>query len=356
MIRNRNLNNSLDRAPYESRTALETLVARAMLVKTPGGLIRGVRKRSKRCWLSRRVRRLWWVLQMRVNKGVCSIEIANTTYGFFAQMNCCLWIFEYCEHRGLVPYIRLANDTYRDTNRGPNWLDHYFDAIHAISSDELLKRARHTKKVFELEDIEQFVTDSMTIDGGARTFNKYLRLKPHIVRMVEDFWNKLGVSGPVLGIHFRGTDHSRESPRVSYQHCLSAVRKYLREHDGIEALFVASDEHEFIRFIKRSIKDVPVYWHDDHHRSLGNDPMPVFLGSGGGYEKGEDALVNALLLAKCPTLIRTTSTLSAWASIFNPELKVILLNKPYRNNLWYPESQIIGRPDTEYWPEDACIV
>jgi hypothetical protein len=50
-------------------------------------------------------------------------------------------------------------------------------------------------------------------------------------------------------------------------------------------------------------------------------------------------------------LIRTTSFLSAWASIFNPGLKVILLNKPYPNKFWFPESEIFGRRDTEYFPE-----
>jgi hypothetical protein len=50
-------------------------------------------------------------------------------------------------------------------------------------------------------------------------------------------------------------------------------------------------------------------------------------------------------------VIRTTSTLSAWASLFNPEIKVILLNKPYQNNLWYPENEIMKKPDTEYLPE-----
>jgi hypothetical protein len=134
------------------------------------------------------------------------------------------------------------------------------------------------------------------------------------------------------------------------------IQNYLLDHDSIEAIFVASDELEFIRFIQTSIKDLRVYWHDDHYRSLGYSPVPVFLSAGGGYEKGEDALVNALLLANCCTLIRTISTLSAWASVFNPELKVILLNKPYRDNLWYPESQIIIRPDTEYWPENASGV
>lgn len=73
--------------------------------------------------------------------------------------------------------------------------------------------------------------------------------------------------------------------------------------------------------------------------------VPVAI-EGGGYEKGEDTFVNALLLSKCSTLIRTTSLLSAWASVFHPDLKVILLNRPYDNRLFYPETVIPEKADT----------
>ncbi len=78
--------------------------------------------------------------------------------------------------------------------------------------------------------------------------------------------------------------------------------------------------------------------------------MPVAI-EGGGYENGEEALVNALLLSKCSTLIRTTSMLSADASLFDPDFKVILVNRPYDNRLVYPENEILRKPDTEYLPE-----
>jgi hypothetical protein len=182
---------------------------------------------------------------------------------------------------------------------------------------------------------------------------KYLRPKPHIDKIVDDFWATVDGNGPVLGVHFRGTDKSWEAPRVSWEHCLTVVETYLRRHEAVKAVFAASDEQAFVDFMADSIKDVPVYSRQDHYRSRSSDGPPVFLSDAGGYEKGEDALVNALLLAKCSALIRTTSTLSAWASLFNPDIKVILLNKPYQNNLWYPESEIMKKPDTEYWPAPA---
>ena len=158
------------------------------------------------------------------------------------------------------------------------------------------------------------------------------------------------VDGPVLGIHYRGTDKTWEAPRVSWQHCLNTVKNYLRSHKNISGIFTASDEQGFIDFINKSVTDIPVYSRDDYYRSTDHRPVHSAINVG-GYEKGEDALVNAFMLANCTTLIRTTSFLSAWASIFNPNLKVILLNKPHDRMLWYPENEILGRPDTEYLPE-----
>ena len=137
-----------------------------------------------------------------------------------------------------------------------------------------------------------------------------------------------------------GQTNQRKLRVYHRDHCLETLEICLRDQPDIRAVFVASDEQLFIDFIARSVKRRPVYWRDDHYRSSDGRPVHTNVEEVGGYEKGEDALVNALLLSKCSTLIRTTSFLSAWASIFNPALKVIMLkkNKRYRGQLWYPES------------------
>jgi len=234
-------------------------------------------------------------------------------------------------------------------------LDYYFDVSTPISARELTSRVRYTKKAFDLEDMHHLIDMQMTIDEGARILHRYLRPKAHIVKMVDEFWKSLGVEGKVVGVHFRGTDKSWEAPRVPWQHCLSVIERYVRDHPAARAVFVASDEHEFIEFMKNSIKDVPVYSHDDHYRSTSDQPIHAKT-EHGGYERGEDALVNALLLAKCSVLIRTTSSLSGWASVFNPDLQVVLLNIPYDTDLWYPESQVMKKTGTKYELAGALAV
>jgi hypothetical protein len=307
-----------------------------------------MRRRGGQLWIIRAGRQLCWRVRMRANEGVCSVEIANRYVGFFGQMNWCLFIFQYCECKGLFPDIRLTGDGYLDLVRGPNWLEYYFHVLTPISKEEIGKRIRYTKKISDFKEMGPPIAPDMTVREGGRILHKYLTQKTNINSLVDAFWRDSGFDGPVLGVHFRGTDKSSEAPRVSWRHCLTVVKNYLRNH---HAVFVASDEEEFIEFMKKSITELPVFFREDHYRSRGSGEVPVFLGKGGGYEKGEDALVNCLLLAKCSALVRTTSFLSAWASIFNPDLKVILLNKPYDNRLWYPEREILRSPGTDYVPE-----
>jgi hypothetical protein len=292
---------------------------------------------------------------MKANDGVCSVEIATNYVGFFAQMVWCLCILRYCERHRLIPDIRLTGRTYLDPKRGPNWLNYYFDSSGSLTPEEVKRRVRYTKKIASWGDMGPPLVLNLTLENGAQTLHKFLRPKPHINNIVDNFWTSIDTHGPVLGVHFRGTDHYEEAPRVSYAHCLKVLKNHLTTHKSTAAVFVASDEQEFIDFIKKSVKgDLPVYSHDDHYRSGDSDILPVFrrdIGNG-GYEKGEDALVNALLLSRCSTLIRTTSCLSAWASIFNPHLNVILLNRPYKDKLWYPEKEVLKRSNTEYIAEE----
>jgi hypothetical protein len=306
--------------------------------------------RSTNWQITRLPRWMWWAIRMRANNGVCSIELNNEWLGFFAQMTGGLRVLQYCERYGLIPDLRLTG-VYDTPERGPNWLYHYFDRTDAMPLAKLAERVRYTKKITWWHEMGPLVLRQLDIPEGARLLNKYLRIKPHIQSIVDGFWRCHNLNGLVVGVHFRGTDKATEAPLVSWPHILSVVQKCLEKYDSAEAVFVASDEQKFIDFVKNSLIKVPIYSRDDYYRS--RDGLPIHTtGEGGGYEKGEDALVNALLLAKCGVLIRTTSFLSAWASLFNPELRVILLNKPYKT--WYPEREIMKRQSTEYCLEHSC--
>jgi hypothetical protein len=306
----------------------------------------------RRRWLFRWGQGLSWQIPMRRNGGICSIEI-NYVNGFFAQLTWLLLILKYCEDHQLIPNVCLSGQ-YRDPKRGSNWLDYYFDLITPLTSEEVAERVRYTKKVGEFGELGLPMPHRMSLEESTRIFCKYLKPKPHIIALADDFWKHIEADGHVVGIHFRGSDKTTEAPRVSWEHCRTTLQTRLRLDQNIKAVLVASDEQQFHEYVAQSVKDVPVFAYNDHFRYQPGDKLPPHRVGGGEYEKGEDALINALLLSRCSTLIRTTSFLSAFATIFNPEIKVILLNKPYDHYLWYPEIEILRSPNTTYLPENPA--
>ena len=88
-------------------------------------------------------------------------------------------------------------------------------------------------------------------------------------------------------------------------------------------IFVATDEHDFLKFIKEAFPGKVISIEMD--RSI--DGSPIHMNARDPFLQGEQALIDALLLSKTQVLIRTQSNLSLWSSYFNPTLPVITLNQ-----------------------------
>jgi hypothetical protein len=132
----------------------------------------------------------------------------------------------------------------------------------------------------------------------------------------------------VIGIHFRGTDKCGEAPRVPYEEVCAAVRTAIGVV-GTEdwRLFVASDEQAFVDYMEDAFPDMVFSW--ETRRST--DGCPIDLRMEDNYKKGEDAVMDCLLLSRCHQLIRTASDLSLCSTYFNPDIPVVLLNEEYES-------------------------
>ena len=190
------------------------------------------------------LRRLKLIAKTRANGGVCSIELRNPHMGFFAQVYWCIAIFQYCEWHGLTPHIRCTGLNYVDAERGQDWLEDYFTKLQSETSD--LRKVRYTSTIYDVKLVGLAVRQHTGMEEARCVFNRHLRVKPHIIEIVEQFWEHAGRNGPVFGIHYRGTDKSLEAPRVSLEHCLTVVKRYIRQNPDMSAVFVASDEQRFI--------------------------------------------------------------------------------------------------------------
>jgi hypothetical protein len=308
------------------------IVVEAMLRKR---LLDNLRTAPRPDWLLK-------LLLLPLHQSTLSIEICAPPVGFFAQLNWCLQIAFFCEQHGLTPLLSAVSPQYRDPRRSPNWLTYFFD-VEAIRKPD-----------FVIRDLRQLQLGNggeiPTIERGAALRGKYLPVKAEITQKVESFVAANMAGRHVLGVHFRGTDKTIEAPRVDREVVQQTIREFLEKNPNIDCLFVASDEASFIPYVRDAFPALPVVSHDDVFRSSTTQNFYQQDLGEGNYIKGEEALINCLLLSRCSTLIRTTSFLSAWASIFNPELPIVLLNEPYAKSLWYPEKRLIPRSLPGYGP------
>ena len=144
-----------------------------------------------------------------------------------------------------------------------------------------------------------------------------------------------------LSLHYRGTDKHREAPQQAVADVIERVSRYIDTLQGVENLFVASDESAFIEAASGGIAGLPVISMDDSVR--GHEGKPVHLQGlkEGNRAMGYDAVRNALMLSRGGWLCRTSSFLSAWSAVFNPDIKVAVFNAPYEDATWRLERVVL---------------
>ena len=164
-----------------------------------------------------------------------------------------------------------------------------------------------------------------------------VRLKPPPLHVVRTFYREhilaRGSERPLLGLHLRGTDKlknigGRIIGPAEYQ---PLVGEYLTRHPNA-LIFLATDSPAFLAEMRRRYPDTLVVY--DALRSERN----VFIDRkvADTYKKGEDALVDALLLSCANLLIKPASALSEFAVYWNPQLHNHTLELQYEVGLDVP--------------------
>lgn len=301
-----------------------------------------------------KLKKYYCPFQQRNNFGFFAVNI-NAKIGFFAQLTWCLYILDYCDRCGLKPILILSSPLYT-VSKADNWLDYFFSISQLLEEDKK-NLENGGVKVSNISDIKQLglPTDGprMTLEYANYLRTKYLPINHEIVGYVNSFINAKFGNTATLGLHYRGTDKKFEANPVEWTSIAVTVSNYLENNSQIDALFVASDERDFIKWIENEFGHrIRVLFHDDQEQGGEGIAIHANPSSGCNYTKGREALVNCLLLSKCHALIRTASFLSGWSSVFNPDLPVIMLNRPYAQTSWFPDDVIVQNSMDEYLPDN----
>jgi hypothetical protein len=250
-------------------------------------------------------------------------------FAVFSAVEAYLYCYEKMGFAGF--YVDFANrGFYYETAHGPNWWEYYCAPIRLgsrpLESSPLL--CEHQTAC----SLHGYAHDNQKLHEVHRIVQKYIKIKPAIRRKVQSFYNKHMKGHTVIGLHYRGTDKGEEVPRATYAHVIEVVRNYIQENKFKDyRIFVATDEQRFLNHMQSlfpsKVLFIPAF------RSLGREP--VHMKASEPYKRGEEAILDCLLLSKTDILFRCVSHLSLWSSYFNPQLKVVMLNDGFEFH--YPE-------------------
>ncbi len=162
---------------------------------------------------------------------------------------------------------------------------------------------------------------------GHRLVSSYLRLQPKLASRFDSLHASLlgGKGGPVLGVHLRGTDKGRyigtagSGRQVSPREYEPYVRAYLAAHPNA-TVFVATDSPSFLREVLATWPAGRLVYRRDVLRREGNAAFTSSKAIGEPYRKGEEVLLDTLLLSRCDFLLHSASGVAEFAIYWNYKL------------------------------------
>ena len=243
--------------------------------------------------------------------------------GLFSEVAAVVGGLAHYEARpGLYAGLRVDfqdHGLYYDPAAGANWWEYYFEPVAISSTREAIERIVPT---WQHDDFAEYVELDMRRDIAADILKRHVRIKESMRAQVDRWWVEQAGGASVIGIHYRGTDKWEGAPPVPYEAVAAAVREARLAAGGPRGrVFVATDEQAFLDHMLMAFPGEVIY--RQMPRSV--DGTAMHKTPGNGFQKGQDAVIDCLLLARCARLIRTDSDLGLFSTFFNPDLPVRLL-------------------------------
>jgi hypothetical protein len=244
--------------------------------------------------------------------------------GLFSEFAAVLGALEHYEewpgyYAGLN--VQFRSGLYFESAAGPDWWEYYFEPI------SLGSRTNAATRVVGPHEHDMFayrVEQTMPRQSGAALVARHIRLRPHLQATVDAYVRTKFGDAFVIGIHYRGTDKWEDAPRVPYEEIRAAVQRVAQSEGTAQyKLYLATDEKAFLDYMLDLYPDRVLY--REMFRSTDGRPIDV-VNEDSNHKKGEDAVIDCVLLSRTQHLIRTASNLSLCSTFFNSAVPEILLN------------------------------
>ena len=219
-----------------------------------------------------------------------------------------------CTEKGTMLY---------DTN---NCWEYYFDQIKL--TDEFQKMDFYAPATFDYESRDYFLTPEKFTNLKNKFYDSF-KLKPYLVKKLNDYYSENLKNKTTLGVQVRLTDMKYHHNVSSLNDYIKRINEILKQNNNIEQIFLATDDGLIIDTLKENIS-VPIIYHEGMTRADSNSPHlnPYDRYKNGGehhmYRLGMECLVEVLTLAKCDFLLRADlSALSITSVILSENIKTV---------------------------------
>lgn len=163
---------------------------------------------------------------------------------------------------------------------------------------------------------QQWMTDKRSL--GRQYVRQYVNPKQHIDEKVEQFV-ATSFSENTIGVQIRGTDFAYAEPVPISVYLQEVDRLLLQYEDSDTSVFVATDQNQYLDQFKNAFGEKVIYL---NALRSNNHIAPFRFDDVGGYSKGEDVLLDILLLSRCHHLVKGPAAVGEIALWFNQSDRV----------------------------------
>jgi hypothetical protein len=166
--------------------------------------------------------------------------------------------------------------------------------------------------------------------GLSALWKAYFRIPDRVISKATE----VGPLSDAIGIHYRGNDKNTtdwDSNPVSHADYLTIIRQFCRERPEFRRIFLATDDQNFHEFLKCNISlEIINLGGVGFHKDQGPSELIE--------AKVDRAMLDCVALSRCGAVLLTSSALSAFAKIINPDLEIyrIAASKLFQNTPYFP--------------------
>jgi hypothetical protein len=269
--------------------------------------------------------------------------------GMFSEFHSVLGALAYGEAHGAAGVrVDFRSPIYVDRDRGPNWWTYFFERADMSIRDAgcaeprelhlsaaLAKYGKHGGFCDVVNGATPYLypmTYGVSRDELHRLLQAHVTLRPELREEIGRLVAAAFASDAfVVGVHYRGTDSTHglagalldyRTARVPYASYAAEVRRVLeRAAPRRWQIAVASDERDFVEFMRREFGDAVFFVADAPRVQAGGTAIHFNRSLGvSNYQKGKSGLIDCLMLAATSYLIKGRSNLSDASLAFNPRL------------------------------------